>query len=187
MPEHGRLSHLDERGQARMVDVSRKAVTARRAAASCRLSLQPDTAAALVAGKLGKGSDVLAVARVAGVLAAKSTPQLIPLCHKVLLGDVFVDFSIGEAEVRVEARVAARDRTGVEIEALNACLAAALTIYEACKSEDRSMVIGELTLLEKAGGRSGTWRRLDDGTVRHDPSGPYPSGPDPSGPDPSGP
>lgn len=152
-----------------MVDVSGKAVTARRAVATCRLTMEPDTAAALVAGKLPKGNDVLATARVAGVLAAKATPQLIPLCHKVLLGDVFVDFSIGESEVRIEARVTARDRTGVEIEALNACLAAALTIYEAGKSTDRSMVIGDLTLVEKAGGRSGSWKRLADGTVRHDP------------------
>ncbi|MDA8286960.1 MAG: cyclic pyranopterin monophosphate synthase MoaC [Actinomycetota bacterium] len=171
MPEYGRLTHLDEHGRAQMVDVSAKAATARRAVAACRLVMEPDTAAALIAGKLPKGNDVLAIARVAGVLAAKATPQLIPLCHKVLLGDVAVDFSIGEREVRVEARVAARDRTGVEIEALNACLAAALTVYEGCKALDRSMVIEDLTLLEKSGGRSGSWQRLADGSVRHDVTG----------------
>lgn len=152
-----------------MVDVSGKAVTARRATAMCRLRMAPDTAEALVAGKLPKGDDVLAIARVAGVMAAKATPQLIPLCHKVLLGDVGIDFAIDEGEVTVEARVSARDKTGVEMEALNACLAAALTLYEACKSSDRTMVIGELTLLEKSGGRSGNWRRMADGTVLHDP------------------
>ncbi len=171
MPDNGRLTHLDARGNARMVDVSAKAVTARRAVATCTLSMAPDTAAALVAGKLPKGDDVLAMARVAGVMAAKATPQLIPLCHKVLLGDVAVDFAVDEGEVRIEARVTARDRTGVEMEALSACLAAALTLYEACKSGDRTMVIGDLTLLEKSGGRSGSWRREGDGTVSHDPSG----------------
>lgn len=154
-----------------MVDVSRKASTSRRATASCRLTMAPDTAAALVAGKLPKGDDLFATARVAGVLAAKATPQLIPLCHKVLLGDVAIDFSVGEAEVIVEARVSARDRTGVEMEALNACLAATLTLYGACKSFDRTMVVQDLTLLEKSGGRSGSWRRDPDGTVRHDPPG----------------
>lgn len=153
-----------------MVDVSTKAVTARRATAMCRIAMAPDTAAALVAGKLPKGEDVLATARVAGVLAAKATPQLIPLCHKVLLGDVAVDFAVAEGEITVEARVSARDKTGVEMEALNACLAAALTLYEACKSSDRTMVIGDLTLLEKSGGRSGSWRRTADGSVLHDPA-----------------
>lgn len=171
MPDDGRLTHLDARGNARMVDVSGKAVTARRAVATCTLQMAPDTAAALVAGKLPKGDDVLAIARVAGVMAAKATPQLIPLCHRVLLGDVGIDFAVDEGAVRVEARVSARDRTGVEMEALNACVAAALTLYEACKSADRSLVIGDITLLEKSGGRSGSWRRESDGSVSHDPLG----------------
>lgn len=173
MAGSGRLTHLDERGRARMVDVSDKPVTARRAVASCRVLMDPETASAIVSGKLAE-PDVLAVARVAGVLAAKATPQLIPLCHKVLLGDVAVDFAIGEGEITVEARVSARDRTGVEIEALNACLAAALSIYAAAKSFDRTMVIDGLAVLEKAGGRSGTWQRQPDGTVVNE-SAPLPA------------
>jgi cyclic pyranopterin phosphate synthase len=103
--------------------------------------------------------DVLAVARVAGIQAAKQTPMLIPLCHPLLVGSVFVNFTIGDDCVEVEAQVETVDRTGVEMEALTACAVAALTIYDMCKSVDRSMSIGELTLWEKTGGRSGIYRR----------------------------
>ncbi|MCU1491478.1 MAG: molybdenum cofactor biosynthesis protein [Acidimicrobiaceae bacterium] len=165
MPEQDRLTHLNERGEAHMVDVSAKPTTARQAVARCRITMAPETAAAIVAGTAGT---VLVAARVAGLMAAKSTPELVPLCHKVLLGDVTVDFVVGEAEIEIEARAAARDRTGVEIEALTACMAAALTVYASCKSRDRTMVIEDATLLEKTGGRTGTWRRLADGTVVHE-------------------
>jgi cyclic pyranopterin phosphate synthase len=99
------------------------------------------------------------VARVAGIQAAKQTPNLIPLCHPLLVGSVFVNFTIGDDCVEVESQVEADDRTGVEMEAMTACAVAALTIYDMCKSVDRSMLIGELTLWEKTGGRSGTYRR----------------------------
>ena len=111
---------------------------------------------------------MLAVARVAGIQAAKRTSDLIPLCHPVLVGSVSVNFDIGDDFVQVESQVDTVDRTGVEMEALHACAVAALTIYDMCKSADRSMVIGELTLWEKVGGRSGTYRRAaaaDDAEV----------------------
>ena len=156
-----------------MVDVSGKAATKRRAVASCEVHMAPATAAAIVAGTLAH-PDVLATARVAGVMAAKQTPALVPLCHKILLGDVTVDFVVGEDRVEVEARTEARDRTGVEIEALTACLVAALTLYDQCKSVDRTMRIEAATLQEKSGGRSGSWERRPDGTVVHRPAGPVP-------------
>jgi cyclic pyranopterin phosphate synthase len=102
---------------------------------------------------------VLAVARVAGIQAAKQTANLIPLCHPLLVGSVFINFTLGDDTVEVESQVETVDRTGVEMEAMTSCAVAALTIYDMCKSADRSMVIGELTLWEKTGGRSGTYRR----------------------------
>ncbi len=114
-------------------------------------------------GAVTKG-DVLAVARVAGIQAAKRTPDLIPLCHPLLVGSVFVNFTIEDASVEVEAQVETVDRTGVEMEALTAASVAALTIYDMCKSADRAMTIGELTLWEKTGGRSGTYRRQEADT-----------------------
>ena len=118
----------------------------------------PETTSLVARGAVSKG-DVLAVARVAGIQAAKRTPDLIPLCHPLLVGSVFVNFQIGDDCVEVEAQVETVDRTGVEMEAMTACSVAALTVYDMCKSVDRSMVIGELTLWEKTGGRSGTYRR----------------------------
>jgi cyclic pyranopterin phosphate synthase len=103
--------------------------------------------------------DVLAVARVAGIQAAKRTPDLIPLCHPLLVGSVYINFTLGDDNIEVESQVETVDRTGVEMEALTACAVAALTIYDMCKSSDRSMTIGELALWEKTGGRSGVWRR----------------------------
>jgi cyclic pyranopterin phosphate synthase len=144
-----------------MVDVTAKDATHRRAVARCRVSMQAETAGKIATGAITKG-DVLAVARVAGIQAAKQTPSLLPLCHPLLVGSVFVNFRIEEDHVEVEAQVDTVDRTGVEMEALTACAIAALTIYDMCKSVDRGMVIGELTLWEKTGGRSGHYRRSND-------------------------
>jgi len=158
------LTHLDPLGRARMVDVTPKEPTHRRAIARCRVFMKPETTGLIARGAVTKG-DVLAVARVAGIQAAKRTPDLIPLCHQLTVGSVLVNFQIGDNYIEVEAQVETVDRTGVEMEALTACAVASLTIYDMCKSADRSMTIGELALWEKTGGRSGTWRRpVEDGT-----------------------
>lgn len=141
-----------------MVDVTPKEPSHRRAVARCRVNMQPDTASRIATGAISKG-DVLAVARVAGIQAAKQTPMLLPLCHPLLVSAVYLNFAIEEDYVEVEAQVDTVDRTGVEMEALTACAVAALTIYDMCKSVDREMTIGELTLWEKTGGRSGAYRR----------------------------
>src|SRR5258706_9057749 len=159
------FTHLDPRGRARMVDVTAKEPTHRRAIARGRVHMEADTAAKIASGAISKG-DVLAVARVAGIQAAKQTPNLLPLCHPLLVGSVYVNFRIEDQHVEIEVQVDTVDRTGVEMEALTACSIAALTIYDMCKSIDRGMTIGELALWEKSGGRSGTFRRpgadLDD-------------------------
>ena len=152
------LTHVDSAGHARMVDVSGKDVTARSACATGRVRLSARAVAALRAREVPKG-DALAVARIAGIAGAKRTPDLIPLCHQLTIGSVYVNFTIEDSYVEVEAQVETVDRTGVEMEAMTACAVAALTIYDMCKSVDRSMMIGELTLWEKTGGRSGTYRR----------------------------
>jgi cyclic pyranopterin phosphate synthase len=152
------FSHLDPMGHARMVDVTPKEPTHRRAVARCKVFMDPATTVAIANRELKKG-DVLAVARVAGIQAAKRTSDMIPLCHPLLLGSVSVNFDIGDDHVAVEVAVETVDRTGVEMEALHACSVAALTIYDMCKSADKSMVIGDLALWEKTGGRSGTYRR----------------------------
>lgn len=152
------LTHLDPLGRARMVDVTPKDPTHRRAIARARVNMAPDTTSLVARGAISKG-DVLAVARVAGIQAAKRTPDLIPLCHPLLVGSVLINFRIEDSYVEVEAQVETIDRTGVEMEALTACSVAALTIYDMCKSVDRTMVISDLTLWEKTGGRSGTYRR----------------------------
>jgi len=121
----------------------------------------PETTAKVASNAITKG-DVLGAARIAGIQAAKRTADLIPLCHPLLVGSVHVNFTIGDDHVEVETQVETFDRTGVEMEALTACTVAALTVYDMCKSADRTMVIGELCLWEKTGGRSGTWRRLDE-------------------------
>src|SRR4029079_19505317 len=128
------------------------------ALARCKVFMQPATTAAIANREVNKG-DVLGVARVAGIQAAQRTSDTIPLCHPLLVGSVYVNFEIGDDHIAVEAQVDTVDRTGVEMEALHACATAALTIYDMCKSADRSMVIGDLTLWEKTGGRSGTYRR----------------------------
>ena len=120
--------------------------------------MKPETTAMVASNAVTKG-DVLAAARIAAIQAAKRTPDLIPLCHPLLVGSVYVNFTIGDDSIEVESQVETVDRTGVEMEALTACAVAALTIYDMCKSSDRTMSIGELTLWEKTGGRSGHYRR----------------------------
>jgi cyclic pyranopterin monophosphate synthase len=159
MSERG-LTHLDPLGRARMVDVTPKEPTHRRAVARGRVRMRPETASMVARGGITKG-DVLAVARVAGIQAAKRTPDLIPLCHPLLVGAVLINFEIQDTYIEVEAHVDTVDRTGVEMEALTACAVACLTIYDMCKSADRSMEIGEIALWEKTGGRSGAYRRAE--------------------------
>lgn len=155
------LTHLDPLGRARMVDVTPKEPSHRRAIARARVHMSSETASEVARGAISKG-DVLAVARVAGIQAAKRTPDLIPLCHPLLVGAVLVNFRIEDTYIEVESEVETVDRTGVEMEALTACSVAALTIYDMCKSRDRAMVISDVTLWEKTGGRSGTYRREPD-------------------------
>ena len=153
------LSHFDESGRARMVDVGAKAVTERQAVASGRIGMQRETLELVVSGAVKKG-DVLGVARLAGIMAAKRTSELIPLCHPLTLTSINIDFTPDEAAaaIVIRATVKANDRTGVEMEALVAVSTAALTLYDMCKSYDRGMVIGEMQLVEKSGGRSGHYR-----------------------------
>jgi len=160
MPEG--LTHLDPLGRARMVDVTPKEPTHRRAVARATVFMRPETASLIAHGAVTKG-DVLAVARVAGIQAAKRTSDLIPLCHPLLVGSVFVNFRIEDGHIEVEASVDTVDRTGVEMEALTAASVAALTIYDMCKSVDRDMTIGDVALWEKTGGRSGVYRRESPG------------------------
>ena len=152
------FTHLDSEGRARMVDVGGKEVTQRRAVARARVTMQKETAQALADGTVAKG-DVLAVARVAGIQAAKRTSELIPLCHPLMLSSVQVDLTPGPSWVDIEATAETMGRTGVEMEALTACSVAALTIYDMCKARDRAMQVETLGLVEKSGGRSGDWHR----------------------------
>jgi len=152
------FSHLNESGQAHMVNVGAKDITSRRAVARCNVHMSAATSTAIASSSLPKG-DVLATARIAGIQAAKKTSDLIPLCHPLMLSAVTVNISVGEGVVSIEAIVETSGQTGVEMEALTACSVAALTIYDMCKSADKSMVIGELALWEKSGGRSGTFQR----------------------------
>jgi len=141
-----------------MVDVTPKDPTHRRALARGRVHMAPDTTSLVAKGAINKG-DVLSVARVAGIQAAKRAADMIPLCHPLLVGAVLVNFRIEDTFIEVEASVETVDRTGVEMEALTACSVACLTIYDMCKGVDRTMVIGDLALWEKTGGRSGAYRR----------------------------
>jgi cyclic pyranopterin monophosphate synthase len=158
----GELTHLDEHGRARMVDVGAKEVTARRARARAVVRMRPETAARVAAGDAPKG-DVLATARIAGIQAAKRTGELIPLCHPLPLDHVdveaVVDAAAGTVTLTAEARV--RARTGVEMEALTAVSVAALTVYDMVKGIERGVEIAAVHLLEKSGGRSGDWSRED--------------------------
>ena len=156
----GDLTHLDDAGAARMVDVADKPVTDRRAVARAVVRMSPETAATVAAGDAPKG-DVLGTARIAGIQAAKRTGELIPLCHPLGLDHVDVDGAIdaeaGTVTLTATARVSAR--TGVEMEAMTAAAVAALTVYDMVKGLDRSVAIEQVVLLEKSGGRSGTWTR----------------------------
>lgn len=154
------LTHLDEQGHAAMVDVGDKTVTTRTALAQGEVQMQPATLAAIRDGAVPKG-DVLAAARIAGIMAAKRTPDLIPLCHTLLLSKVAVDFEIDEPNNRViiTATVRCNGQTGVEMEALTAVSVAALTIYDMAKALEKTMIITNLRLLEKRGGKSGDWQR----------------------------
>ncbi len=166
---HADFPHLDHRGNARMVDVTGKATTERRAVARGELRMSPATLERLLAGDL-PGGDVLAAARTAAILGAKRTADLLPLCHPLLLGDITVDFEPTRSAIAIAATVEALDRTGVEMEALTACAIAALTIYETCKSVDDDLVIDAIAVWHKAGGRTGTWERTEDGAVTNLPA-----------------
>jgi cyclic pyranopterin phosphate synthase len=152
------FTHLDAKGHARMVDVGAKPVTARSASASAVVRTTPAVVRAIRRQAVAKG-DVLAVARIAGIQAAKRTAELIPLCHSLGLDAVEVGLALGRAEVRITATASLAGRTGVEMEALTAASVAALTVYDMCKALDRGMVIDAVRLEAKSGGRSGTWRR----------------------------
>jgi cyclic pyranopterin phosphate synthase len=154
------LAHLDPLGGARMTDVTPREPTHRRALARCRVSMLPETTTLVANNAITKG-DVLAAARIAGIQAGKRTAELIPMCHPVLVGTIAVNFYIGDDFVEVEAQVETVDRTGVEMEAMMACTTAALTVYDMCKSSDRTMTIDQVALWEKSGGRSGPWRRSE--------------------------
>ncbi len=154
-----RLSHVDARGKARMVDVSGKAVTTRRAVASAEVVMNAATLALISAGRVAKG-DVFAVARLAGIQAAKLTGQIVPLCHPLPLDHVDVEIAAWPPRrVVIRAEAVATGRTGVEMEALTAATAAALTIYDMCKAVDRGMTLGPIRLEEKTGGTRGDWKR----------------------------
>lgn len=154
-----RLTHLDAKGQAHIVDIGEKGITRRRAIAQARLAGDPATIATILGGGLGKG-DALAVARIAGIMAAKKTSDIIPLCHPIALTKVSVDIE-GESEAVILIRATAETtgQTGVEMEALVAASTAALTLYDMAKAIDRAMVISDLCLMEKSGGKSGEYQR----------------------------
>lgn len=155
------LTHVDEHGRARMVDVGAKPETARTATADCRVSMQAATLTRIREGGIAKG-DVLAVAQVAAVQAAKRTSDLIPMCHPLRLTGVDVDFDFeDETTLAVSVTVRALDRTGVEMEAMTAAAVAGLTVYDMAKAIDRSMTVGPVRLVHKAGGKTGEYRRDD--------------------------
>ncbi len=160
-----RLSHLDERGRARMVNVATKPDTERLAVARGRITMQPETLALIQAGVAKKG-DVLTVAQIAGIQAAKRTHELIPMCHPLLLTHVSLELEPGtageQAWIDIEATVRTTGKTGVEMEALTAASVAALTVYDMCKAADRAMSITNLRLVHKSGGQSGVWSREDE-------------------------
>jgi cyclic pyranopterin phosphate synthase len=151
-----RLTHVDETGAARMVDVAGKPITHRRAVAGAVLHMQPETLAMIVEGRAPKG-DVLAVARVAGIMAAKKTSELIPLCHQLAITQASVEFEPVDGGLSIRATVETDDVTGVEMEALTAAGVAALTLYDMCKAVDRGMTVDGLGLMLKEGGKSGRW------------------------------
>ena len=150
------LTHINEQGRARMVDVTDKAETTRTAVAEGRVRMHRETAELIRTGGMAKG-DVLAVAQVAGIMAAKRTPDIIPMCHSLRLTGVDITFTLEEEAVRIRATVRCKGETGVEMEALTAVSAAALTIYDMCKAVQKDMEIGEIRLCRKTGGKSGDY------------------------------
>ena len=158
MTSPGRLTHTDESGHARMVDVSAKDVTVREARASGRVLLSAEATTALRAGQVPKG-DALAVARIAGIQAAKRTPDLVPLCHPIAIHAVTVDLRVADDAVEISATVRTADRTGVEMEALTSVAVAALALIDMVKAVDPAAVISDVRVEEKTGGKTGAWRR----------------------------
>ena len=156
---NARLTHIDENGTSRMVDVSEKDVTERIAVAHARVTMKPETFDLIMDKKIAKG-DVLGVARVAGIMAAKKTSELIPMCHPLNLNSVKIDYEDNNQDsIEIMSEVKVSGKTGVEMEALTAASNCALTIYDMCKSADRSMIISDVYLVKKSGGKSGTFVR----------------------------
>ena len=157
------FTHIDEKGHVRMVDVTEKKPTIRAAVAGAVVSMKPETLSMIRDQKVKKGN-VLETARIAGIMAAKRTSELIPMCHPLSLTHVQVDFEPDEtnSRIRIEASIRTIDQTGVEMEALTAVSVAALTVYDMCKSYDREMTVSGIQLLEKSGGKSGTYKRISD-------------------------
>jgi cyclic pyranopterin phosphate synthase len=156
--EPGKLTHLDEEGAARMVDVGDKQVTSREAVAECLVRMSPETLKAVRQATLAKG-DAISVARVAGIMAAKRTPELIPLCHPLPISSVKVDFELREDGVRIETRARVSGQTGVEMEALTAAAVAGLTLIDMVKALEKGVYLESVRLLSKSGGKSGAWSR----------------------------
>ena len=155
-----KLTHIDSKGKAAMVDVGGKASTLRKAAAKGAVYMEKETIKLISSNKIAKGN-VFETARLAGIMAAKKTAELIPLCHQLNVTSVSVEFKIDNKKnkVEIEAKANCRGQTGVEMEALTAASVAALTIYDMCKAVDRAMIISDIKLMEKSGGKSGTWKR----------------------------
>ena len=155
------FTHFGEHGRAKMVDVSEKALTTREAVAQGTVMMKPETLKRIKTGGIKKG-DVLAVAQVAGIMAAKKTHELVPMCHPLQITGVDIDFAIKDPDqIEVKATVRTTDRTGVEMEALTAVSVAALTIYDMCKAVDRAMIINDIKLMKKSGGKSGVYERKE--------------------------
>ncbi|MDA0709955.1 MAG: cyclic pyranopterin monophosphate synthase MoaC [bacterium] len=154
------LTHIGEDGAVKMVDVTDKAVTDREAEVGGRITMKPETVRLIVEGRAKKGN-VLETARIAGIMAAKRTWEIIPLCHPISITGIDLTFKVGEAQIDARASVRVPDRTGVEMEALTAVSVALLTIYDMCKAVDRGMIIGDIRLMRKSGGRSGTYVRSE--------------------------
>lgn len=155
------LTHVNDQGQAEMVDVGAKSVTQREARARAVVRMRPETLALIREGEMPKG-DVFAVARIAGIQAAKKCSDLIPLCHPLMLTGIDVDFHMENNQVTIETACRLAGRTGVEMEALTAASVAALTIYDMCKAVDKGMTVEQICLVSKTGGKSGSWTRGDD-------------------------
>jgi len=158
----GNLTHIDEHGRAKMVDVTDKKSTTRKAIARGYIKMKPQTLKRIIDGGIEKG-DVLAVAQVAGIMAAKKTHELIPMCHPLQITSVDIDFDTDKKDrIGITATVKTTDRTGVEMEALTAVASTALTIYDMCKSADKDMIVSDILLVKKSGGKSGDYTRKED-------------------------